>query len=225
MRGFLPQVFSSEGQHTLNLGCGIGFMSVLLRNHYRAVAGIDIAEPSVAFNVDQPSPQVGEGLLAKVGIGSVNLLTVETPTFLAENRETWDLIFSHFVFEHIEDLESTRSRIVDALKPGGYSLNVVPNTHDTVNQLLLTTMRPLRENLRTAWRLRRTNRRHERSDLRRHGLLFAPITHSEFIDSCSDQFAVNSLERFLFPLLMTGMRLIDVKPLREHSSAILCRKE
>ncbi len=54
--------------------------------------------------------------------------------------------------------------------------------------------------------------------------MFTPITHSEFIDNYGDQSEINSLEHYLMPMLNAGLRVLDVKPIREHAYGILAEK-
>lgn len=145
----------------------------------------------------------------------------DTLPFLRERPARYDLIFSHFVLEHVENLDALVTETYKALKPGGRALHVVPNTHDTIIQLLLANLDPLWENIKRAWRNRG---RKDRCDVRRMGNLFAPITHSEFIADYRKQFEVNSSEHYLFPFIAAGFKVRDIKPMREHAYGILLEK-
>ena len=219
--GMFPGVLTGTDQVALDVGCGVGFAASWLSPRFARVDGTDIEDLGVAFKVDRPSPVVGNELIAAAGIENVSLYCGDTFGFLAERPATYDLITSVFVMEHVEEIERLCNGIAASLKPGGRTLNIVPNTHDTMIQLFVKNLNPLRQNIRDAWRLRKSR---DRAEGRRFGSLFAPITHSEFLSDYRQQFDVNSLERYVFPMLEAGLVVRDVKPCREHSYAILCER-
>ena len=214
-------LFSRGGNRVLDIGCGIGLASVLLSTHFDYVDGTDIDAIGVTFKIDKPAPLVGAELIEQLGLGNITLHCADTLAFLKDRKSAYDLIVSHFVLEHVPALAPLCEAMVDALRPGGQTFHIVPNTHDTVNQLLLQNLQPLWPSLKRAWRARRQT---GRIDGRMQGHLFTPITHSEFIDDYRTQFEVNSSDHFLFPLLNAGLRVIDMKPMREHAYGILAEK-
>ena len=64
-----------------------------------------------------------------------------------------------------------------------------------------------------------------RAEGRLQGSLFTPITHSEFLPDYRQQFDVNSSDHYLFPMLRAGLRVLDIKPMREHAYGILAMKK
>jgi 2-polyprenyl-3-methyl-5-hydroxy-6-metoxy-1,4-benzoquinol methylase len=219
--GMFPGVLEGKEKIALDVGCGVGFAASWLSPRFARVDGTDIEELGVAFRVERPSPIVGNELMQKAAIGNVSLHCGDTFDYLRDRPATYDLVTSVFVMEHVEEIQRLCDGIAHSLKPGGQTLNVVPNTHDTIIQLLVKNLNPFRQNFRDAWRLRTESRRAEG---RRFGSLFAPITHSEFISDYRQQFDVNSLERYVFPMIRAGLVIRDVKPCREHSYAILAEK-
>jgi hypothetical protein len=121
----------------------------------------------------------------------------------------------------VQQLDPLCEAVYAALRPGGRTFHIVPNTHDTVNQLLIQNLQPLWPNIRRAWRARKTAGRCEG---RLQGNLFTPITHSEFLTDYRDQFEVNSSDRYLFSLMRSGLRILEIKPMREHAFGILAEK-
>jgi SAM-dependent methyltransferase len=214
-------VFSRGGTRALDIGCGIGLAATFLSQHFGHVDGTDIDDIGVAFKVDRAAPLVGQELLAKAGVSGVSLHCGDTLSFLRERRDAYDFIFSHFVMEHIPDLEPVCDAIFSCLKSGGRTFHIVPNTHDTINQLLQFNLQPLWPNIARAWKQRSTV---GRTEGRMQGWLFTPITHSEFLTDYSQQFEVNSSDHYLFPLIASGLRVVDIKPMREHAYGILAEK-
>jgi|GEM_PF-3573198 len=99
--------------------------------------------------------------------------------------------------------------------------HIVPNTHDTIIQLLQRNLEPIRQNIRKAMAAKKLL---GRVDGRLMGSLFTPITHSEFFDDYRQQFEVNSSEHYLFPMLGAGLKVLDIKPMSEHAYGILAEK-
>jgi SAM-dependent methyltransferase len=216
VESLLGNPISRGGSRFLDFGCGIGLSCVYAAPFFKQVDGVDIEEIGVAFNVKRPSPVVGAELVASLGIGNVTLVACDTFTFLDDHPGAYDFIFSVFVLEHIEDIEGICGRLARAMAPGGRAVHIVPNTHDTIIQLLQQNLRPDAENERNIAPAGR--------GLKKMGNLFAPITHSEFIEDYNAQFEVNALERFLFPMIASGLKVQKISPIREHSYAILVEK-
>ena len=214
-------VFSKGGRAALDIGCGLGLASVFMAQHFSEVDGTDIDEIGVTFRIDKGAPLVGMELLQRIGQDRIHLGCGDTVAFLRERPQKYDLIMSHFVLEHVSALDELCDALSASLRPGGRTFHIVPNTHDTVNQLLLQNLQPLWPSIKKAWQGRHAP---GRSEGRLMGHLFTPITHSEFIDDYRKQFEINSSEHFLFPLIRSGLRILDIKPMREHSYGILAVK-
>jgi 2-polyprenyl-3-methyl-5-hydroxy-6-metoxy-1,4-benzoquinol methylase len=175
----------------------------------------------VAFRLGCPAPRAGAEILGRLDISTVQLHCGDTLEFLRTRAEFYDFIFSSFVLEHVPDLRGLINHAASALRPGGRMFHIVPNTHDTIIQLLLRNLEPIPQNMRKAMAARKVA---GRVDGRLMGSLFTPITHSEFIADYRAQFEVNSSEHYLFPMLEAGLRVLDIKPMREHAYGILAEK-
>lgn len=219
--GLFNDVLSSGGMSALDIGCGIGLAPVYLSQYFTQVDGIDIPDIGVAFNADKSPPVIGDDLISATGIQNVKIYCGNVVEFLKARPESYDFIFSHFVLEHVPELPPLMDALYSALKPGGKTLHIVPNTHDTINQLLIHNLSPLKQNVKSAWRARRET---GRVSGRLQGSLFTPITHSEFIGDYIDQFEINSSEHYLFPMLRAGLKVRDIKPMREHAYGILAER-
>lgn len=221
VEGMFGGVLSAGGSRALDFGCGLGLASVYLSRHFDMVEGVDLDHVDAAFAGGAPAAVRGQEIVERLGIRNVTLRCGDTVSYLATQLETYDFIFSHFVLEHVENIDDVAVAMADALKPGGRAVHIVPNTHDTINQLLTKNLDPILPNAKTAWRLRHSK---ERAEGRFQGNLFTPITHSEFLSDYRQQFEVNSSERYLFPMLRSGLVVRDMKPLREHAYGILVEK-
>jgi SAM-dependent methyltransferase len=91
-------------------GCGIGSYLVRLANQKNAVVGMDIE-----FDRAQEAKAVNPRVLCGVG---------EQLPFPADS---FDLILSHEVLEHVQDDQATVNEIVRTLKPGGRLVLFCPN--------------------------------------------------------------------------------------------------
>jgi SAM-dependent methyltransferase len=106
-----------RSDHTLELGCGTGYMITLPMCTWRYdVVGIDLDDGSV---------QMGRDLLARNGFDPDALQTAD----LRDLDETYDAIVASEVLEHMtdEDLRSVLAAIHERLRPGGLLLVTVPN--------------------------------------------------------------------------------------------------
>ncbi len=214
-------MLTSGGRRALDIGCGIGLASVYLADHFEQVDGTDISDIGVAFKIDRPSPVVGAEMVRQLGMTRVNLHCGDTLSFLRARPDAYDFVMSHFVLEHVAELDPLFDALVASMRSGGRTFHIVPNTHDTIIQLLVKNLQPFWPNFKHAWRLRTAR---GRAEGRRQGGLFTPITHSEFLDDYTKQFEVNASERYLFPMLRAGLRILDIKPMREHAYGILAVK-
>lgn len=213
-------ILSKGGDSACDIGCGLGFAAAYLRQYFSKVEGTDIDVVDVAFKADVPSAVVGQQIFEHLG-SDVRLSCGDTVAFLTDRPEAFDLVFSHFVMEHVEHLSPLCEAAFAATKPGGFNLHIVPNTHDTICQLLIKNLGDADELVARAAQVTDTD---ERLDGRKQGHLYTPITHSEFIADYREQFAVNSIEHYLEPLMNAGFKIRDVKPMREHAYGVLAEK-
>jgi len=219
--GMFGDVLRRGGARALDVGCGLGLAATYLSNFFTYVDGTDLDHVDAAFAGGRPAVAVGGELVQRIGLHNISLHCGDSLAFLEARPETYDLIFSHFVLEHVENIDALAGAMARALKPGGRAFHIVPNTHDTIIQLLTRNLEPVAQNARAAWRVRNAK---ERVDGRLQGTLFTPVTHSEFISDYRTQFDVNASERYLFPILESGLIVRDMKPMREHAYGILAEK-
>ena len=215
------EIFSQGGKAALDLGCGLGLACVHMSETFSQVDGTDIDLAGAAFNSTLAPPKIGSEIVQRLKLPRISIHCGDSIDFLKQRAKTYDLIFSHFVLEHVPELQPMLDQCFTALTPGGKCLHIVPNTHDTIIQLLKKNMEPFFSNLFNAFRLRNEK---NRVNTRLQGNVFTPITHSEFISDYSQQFSINSLEHYLFPIVRAGFKVREIKPVREHAYGILCEK-
>lgn len=111
VKSFLDRV---KGKEVLDLGCGRGYLTLLLACHGARVTSIDISENAC---------RATEQLLDK----NINLLHGSKPEILCmdameleklgENR--YDFIFGKFILHHIEPFDRFAEKLACVTKPGG----------------------------------------------------------------------------------------------------------
>ncbi|MEW6530990.1 MAG: methyltransferase domain-containing protein [Thermodesulfobacteriota bacterium] len=112
-----------KNQMLLDLGCGRGFMVYALRKLGYKAYGADIVPPA---------PEVNECLLRE-GLsrpGEVVFRVIDPTRYMIPfEEETFDLVFSFDVLEHVMDVSSVLREIWRVLKPGGKSLHSFPSRY------------------------------------------------------------------------------------------------
>ena len=94
-----------------DFGCGVGDMTKnlsLIMPEWEVI-GSDISSKAIEF--------------AKQKYPGIQFQTADE---VHQNYKTFDLIFSHHVFEHVVDVDSIFAEVLQRLKPGGKLLIVVP---------------------------------------------------------------------------------------------------
>jgi SAM-dependent methyltransferase len=221
-RSLAPEVFGAPFARALDIGCGVGFKSVLLAGNAAFVRGIDIAAPYHGFAGGRPAAEVGAEILAQLGCDRVALSTGDFLTALAAEPESYDLIVSDYLFEHVQDLPDLTRAIAGALRPRGWTVHAVPNTHDALIQLADANVRPY-------WRRALSTLRGWLTDagsgarLTGHGWII-PRPHSEFLADFADQFGVYELERTVLALQDAGLHVTAIQPTRERTFSVFARK-
>jgi len=101
-----------EGKRCLDLGCGVGALSInLVRRGAGEVVGVDPDAKRIAYAEGKRAELPAE-LAERVGFRSVRLAELV-------GGEPFDLIVSRDAFEHIHDLPEVVDELVSLLKPGG----------------------------------------------------------------------------------------------------------
>jgi 2-polyprenyl-3-methyl-5-hydroxy-6-metoxy-1,4-benzoquinol methylase len=115
---------AKDGLDVLEIGCGTGLLSLLVAPHVRTVVAVDAAQGMInALQAKLEKP----GVPANVRPICVLLEDPEDrilpPAFQHDHggrpRLKYDLILSHLVLHHIEDLESVLRTMLGCLKKGG----------------------------------------------------------------------------------------------------------
>src|SRR5439155_389068 len=75
-RMLLPEVFGRRYDQALDIGCGVGFKSLLLGDVARIVHGVDIATPYHGFAGPEPAAVAGQKILDTIGCSWATLTVV-----------------------------------------------------------------------------------------------------------------------------------------------------
>ena len=222
-RMLLPDIFDHTYGRALDVGCGIGFKSLLLGDIAREVDGIDLAVPYHGFRGHAPAAVVGQTLLDRVGCTWATLSPVDDlDRFLEGRPEHYDLIVTDYLVEHIADVALLHAAILRALQPGGVVVHAVPNTHDAIEQFVrLNVGASVRDIAKSLVGVLRRRRRAQKMTAR--GVL-VPIAHSEFLSDFGSQFDVYRLERNVFPMIEAGFEIVRIVPTREHCYTVVGRR-
>lgn len=113
----------------LELGCGVGYQSAFLAQISDEVIATDLPDEDLGSH----SPGM---LQAKNFHDNLNITNVRLMGCSAENlpfeSNSFDMVYSSHVFEHIPDRNKALSEIYRVLKPGGVHFCVVPTTGEKV---------------------------------------------------------------------------------------------
>jgi len=107
----------------LEIGCGSGFQSALLSGQVKELIATDM--PSFNLRTHSLGIGVANELLAKLDVGNVRLVSCSGEC-LPFPDDTFDLIFSMAVLEHIDDKASALQEMFRVSKPGGMVIFCVP---------------------------------------------------------------------------------------------------
>ena len=124
-----------EGKDVLDFGCGSGYGTAILANVAKSVVGVDTSPIAVQYCLDHWN------------IGNMIFEKIERDYTLRFDDNTFDVIVSFQVIEHIPDVPRYLSLLKRVLKPGG------PLVITTTNR---------------AWRLRPTEKPWNRSHCREY---------------------------------------------------------
>lgn len=104
----------SDTMRVLDLGCGAGHGSNMLSKKYKNVVGVDISEDAIAYAKENWN---AENIEFKVG----SALEIPFPD------NSFDVVASFEVFEHLNDWKKFLSEIKRVLKPDGIVYISTPN--------------------------------------------------------------------------------------------------
>lgn len=118
----------------LEIGCGIGYYSAFLAQIADEVIATDLEVTNPKTN--SPGLQITRDFLSKLNISNVTVMHASAVD-LPFNDNTFDLVFSSHVLEHVPDIKKALSEIYRVLKPGGINFCVVPTAADKVYAFFL----------------------------------------------------------------------------------------
>ena len=117
------EAVTKGGFDVLEIGCGTGLLSLLMAPHVRTIVAIDGAQGMVNVlkaKLDKPdAPQNVRPICVLLDDPEDRILP---PAFQHDDggpRLKYDLILSHLVLHHIEDLEGLLKTMLGCLKKGG----------------------------------------------------------------------------------------------------------
>lgn len=111
----------------LELGCGIGYQSAFLANFATEVIATDLPEEDMTTH--SPGMTKAKILLQKLNIGNVEFLPCSAED-LPFTDNSFDMVYSSHVLEHIPDQQKALNEIYRVLKPGGIHFCVVPTSFE-----------------------------------------------------------------------------------------------
>jgi ubiquinone/menaquinone biosynthesis C-methylase UbiE len=118
----------SGNESVLEIGCGIGRMTVYFAEHFKHVCGIDVSGKMIA----QARDNLSELKNVSLDIGNGHDLSLY-------DDESFDMVFSYITFQHIPDADITCNYIREAgrvLRSGGYFYFQVNNRPNTLRSRL-----------------------------------------------------------------------------------------
>jgi SAM-dependent methyltransferase len=99
-----------EGKRVLELGCGGGQCSVAFARQGAACVGVDLSDAQIAY---------ARGLAEQEDV-TVTFTQADMVAFLeAQSEATFDIVFSAYAFQYVEDLARVFRGARRVLKPGG----------------------------------------------------------------------------------------------------------
>lgn len=113
----------------LELGCGIGYYSAFLSKIADEVIATDLE--TIDPTTHSPGLQITRDFLAALNIKNVTVMNASAEE-LPFDDNTFDLVFSSHVLEHIPNMNKAIEEIDRVLKPGGINFCIVPTTTDRI---------------------------------------------------------------------------------------------
>lgn len=117
-RHFFNLLGDLSGKRVLDLGCGTGRLDLAILSKGATVHGIDIQTVVKPEVLDHP----------RYTFQQADATTLDF-------KETFDVVISYDVIEHVEDDRGFVVKAIQALKPGGLLLLGTPNRWRTINTL------------------------------------------------------------------------------------------
>ena len=102
-------------KNVLDLGCGTGYMSVLMKKHKMNVTSIDISTERLKY--------------FKENVGNLDIKLLHKNFFELEDTG-YDFLVCQEVIEHMEDYNILVAKIHSLLREGGYAIITTPYNED-----------------------------------------------------------------------------------------------
>ena len=106
-----------EGDRLLEIGCGIGSVVHALSEKGYSITGMDISQEAIRYGLEKYGPID---------------LQVQAAEKLPYENESFDVVLSFDLFEHIARIDMHVQEVVRVLKSGGYYLFQTPNKYSNV---------------------------------------------------------------------------------------------
>jgi ubiquinone/menaquinone biosynthesis C-methylase UbiE len=113
----------------LELGCGIGYQSAFLSKIATRVVATDLDEEDIETHA--PGMQKARELLYRLDVKNVDLISCTAENLPFEDN-SFNMVYSSHVLEHIPDQQKALKEIYRVLKPGGIHFCVVPTTMEKI---------------------------------------------------------------------------------------------
>ncbi len=116
-------------QSVLEIGCGNGFQTALLASISNSVTATDLESSSMETH--SPGLEVARSVLRKLNVSNAKVLPADATQLPFEN-ESFDLVYSSHMLEHVPDRKKAVAEMYRVLRKGGLLLCVVPTRTDKV---------------------------------------------------------------------------------------------
>lgn len=121
----IKKYISVKGKKLLEIGSGYAVFLSLARKKYGVLAyGIEPADWGLYTNTFE----IGKQVLRRMGVSSRYLLKGHGENTFLPN-ESFDIVYSHYVLEHVNSEKNIIREAVRILKTGGLLIFIVPNYH------------------------------------------------------------------------------------------------
>ena len=220
LRTLLSDLFvPGKYRQGLEIGCGFGFQTALLRPFVDELLAVDIPVEDHDYSPGSGTALDAAKRLINRDLGLDVRFEHAWPDQLPIEASAVDFLYTSYVLEHIPNLDSAMTEWSRVVTPGGVMIHVVPSMD------ALTTVYML-DNTKPPWRsmfggLVRRNPRRPRLGLTGN---VTPALHSEFARSFVEQLNTYSLENFLFPAISHGFAVEEITRTRSSNHVVVLRK-
>lgn len=127
---FVRRALTSPGMRVLDVGCGAGGVMELVGKQVCLPVGIDVDLTSLLHHRDQT-----------IRLAVADLTTLPFPD------ETFDLVLSSWVLEHLVEPGAAFAEIARVLRPGGHFVFMTPNARNVITMINRSVPRLLQSRL------------------------------------------------------------------------------